>query len=428
MTVGVLIAVAGKLEPQLVRALTAHRTEVSVVRRCADAQELLSAAAAGIGGIAVLDASRGDIDAQGLAELTRHDVATVLLAHPDDLERTAALGAAVTLPLDAPAEEIAEHTAALAVTREKAPTSEIPPAPPGPTRRQLRDEEVAAEPERDGRVIVAWGPPGSHGRTTLAIELAHALTAHGSVLLIDADLAAPSITARLGILDDVSGIATLARRANQGRLDADVLAGAVTHQHGIDIVTGIGRPERWREVGTAAIDPILSLARQRYDAIVIDVEAVPWPESDSYDQFAAYPGAVRDALLAAADDVLLVAQADTDAIARLIGHLTTHPITERDHVVITALRDSASGSDAATSVLEVLARFSSVERATLIADDKKNCDAALLAGSPVAAVNARSPLASMARKLAGELTGQAPAEAPSWRNRFRAKSSPRREA
>lgn len=419
MSVGVLIAVTGKLEPLLVRALTNHRGEVSVVRRCGDVGELLAAAAAGIGGIGVLDASGGDVSAQVVADLARHGVRALLLAHPDDVERTAALGAAVTLPLDTPSAEIAERVAELAHRGEEpeAEAAAMPPPPPAPTRRQLRAE---AKVERQARIIAVWGPPGSHGRSSLAAALAHALVRYGRVLLIDADLAAPSLTPRLGILDDVSGLATLSRRANQGRLDEEVLAGAVIASHGFDLVTGIGRADRWRDISTATIEPILSLAREHYDAIVIDVESVPWPVADGYDQFGAQPGAVREDILAAADDVLVVAQADTVSIARLITHVQSHPVTERDHVVVTAVRNAAAGSDAARSVLDVLSRFTSVERATLISDERKALDAALLAGAPITQSAPHCAMSLVVGDLAAELMGSAAPARPSVLKRLAA--------
>lgn len=421
MSVGVLIAVTGKLEPLLVRALTNHRGEVSVVRRCGDVGELLAAAAAGIGGIGVLDASGGDVSAQVVADLARHGVRALLLAHPDDVERTAALGAAATLPLDTPPAEIAERIAELAHRGEEpepeAEAAAMPPPPPSPTRRQLRAE---AKVGREARIIAVWGPPGSHGRSSLAAALAHALVRYGRVLLIDADLAAPSLTPRLGILDDVSGLATLSRRANQGRLDEEVLAGAVIASHGFDLVTGIGRADRWRDISTATIEPILALAREHYDAIVIDVESVPWPAADGYDQFGAQPGAVREEILAAADDVLVVAQADTVSIARLITHVQSHPVTEREHVVVTAVRNAAAGSDAARSVLEVLSRFTSVERATLISDERKALDAALLAGAPITQSAPHCAMSLVVGELASELMGTAAPARPSVLKRLAA--------
>ena len=74
-----------------------------------------------------------------------------------------------------------------------------------------------------GRFIAVSGPYGSTGKTSFALALAIEL-APSKLILIDADLSAPSLNCYLAISEPVSQVAQLARLAAQQRLTADVIA------------------------------------------------------------------------------------------------------------------------------------------------------------------------------------------------------------
>lgn len=392
MSAGVLLAVVGPLEPALVRQLAAHRSAVAVQRRCSDLAELLAAANAGVGSIAVIDAASGLVDAEMVRQLHGAKVRVLLLSHPDDVERTGALGADQVLAADLPPAQIAAQIAELAATK---------PLPVPPATAPL----IATAPAKTS-VIALSGPPGSTGRSTLAAALGAALATLGPTLLIDADMAAPSLDVRLSVLDDVSGLATCARRANQGRLDLAVLQGATQRVGDIDLLTGIGSAARWQEVLPATIPTIIRTAKEHYHYVVIDTESVPWPEADGYDQFRAHPGMVRTEVLHSADTVLHVARADADGIRRLLTYLHDSELHARDHLVVTQVSSQNSGPGGQATVLEVLARFSAAKRATLIRDDRRACAAALLTGAPLTLTAPRSPASQDIWQLAAQLTGR----------------------
>ena len=93
---GVLLALTGE-DAAIVRALDAAGSGLSVVRRCGDVAELLSAALAGLARLAVLDTGFDDLDRTVLDRLERCDVAGVLLVDDDEERRWAAAGWA-TMP------------------------------------------------------------------------------------------------------------------------------------------------------------------------------------------------------------------------------------------------------------------------------------------------------------------------------------------
>ncbi|MDO4607261.1 MAG: hypothetical protein Q4B12_08075 [Bowdeniella nasicola] len=460
MSCGALLYVHGRGEPALVRALS-ECDNVHVQRRCADHEELLAAAGAGLAGLAVVDASTGLIDAHAVDYLVRLGLAVCVLAHPDDVDRTQSLGAHCTVARDVPAGELAERIDALAQQwndgQLPAPSgvggagqvsagaaSERPRTAPAPdslpvggrviaeplTRRQIREQarsQLSAAPPQppappavtpatppppakpgqwgEGRVIGVYGPPGSHGRSTVAAALAHLLGTTVPTLLIDADLACPSLTTRLGVLEDVSGMAAMSRRANQGRLTPELLRDTAVAAAGCDLLTGIGRARRFAEVAPVTVAPIMRAAASAYRMVVVDLAATVWPQGDSYEQFAVQPAHIQRELLQACDQVLHVCSADADGIHRLIGHVEDYSLSARDLIVINAIRASVTGARPERAVRDALARFTTIEQAIFLPDDRRACDAALLAAHPVSVAAPHSSLTTALRALAQLLLG-----------------------
>ena len=114
-----------------------------------------------------------------------------------------------------------------------------------------------------GRVVAVWGPTGAPGRTTVAIELAAALTRRGhDTLLIDADTVGPSIAQHLGLIDDTSGFAAAVRSAARGRLDPVGLAGlAVSVPSGPRVLVGLPSADRWTELRPSSVDALAAVRR-----------------------------------------------------------------------------------------------------------------------------------------------------------------------
>src|SRR5699024_729732 len=212
--------------------------------------ELLAAAIAQVGTIAVTDLDSG-LDRTVIDRLSRTGVRTLVVASPIDHARVLQLGAR-------PADPDADLVAAI---RELA-TRTVPPAPvppvvadpvPGPPQPE-------AEP---GTVVSVCGPPGSPGRSTIALNLASEIALSGApVLLIDADIWGAALAQMFGVLTDSAGLAAAVRAADQGTLDAaglDRLAPQVSSR--LRLLTGLPRASRWREVSAASLQTVLEVAR-----------------------------------------------------------------------------------------------------------------------------------------------------------------------
>lgn len=238
--VQVLLAVQGPGETDLVSAIS-RAPGLTVSRRCGDVAELLAAAGARLGTVAVVSASHLGIDRVVVDRLRQMGVLSVGLAAPEDTGRVAALG------VDAVVDQAGGTQAVLAALTG---VRDLPPPPPPP------EEPQAA----DGVLVTVWGTTGAPGRTTLAVNLAHTLTRHGTVGLVDADTRAPSVAQVLGLVDESSALALAVRAATQGRLDAATLDRSFPRVGQVAVMTGLTRPDRWREAPAAGLEVVLERA------------------------------------------------------------------------------------------------------------------------------------------------------------------------
>lgn len=402
MTSGVLLALTGPEEAELVSLVDAPGTGLQVVRRCADVPEVLAAGLAGLGSLAVLSADLPGLDRPVLRQLAGSGVRTVLVADEDDAERCRALGAAAVTWTGAGAQEWLRVVAELAGSEPVEAPAALRPAPGGET------------PESSsGRIVVVWGPRGSPGRTTVAVTLAHELAERAEVLLVDADTEAPSVTQVLGVLDETAGIAAAARLAGDGRLDADALLALTRRlERGPRLLTGLTRADRWRELPAASLDVVWERAREVAEWTVVDV--APGIDDPS-GGFGLAPRRHQAALsaLAAGDVVLVVGAAEPVGMHRLVMALqelaesgVCAPHAERV-VVVNRVRGSATGASPEQAVVESLARFAGVSAPLLVPDDRAALDRAVLRGATLAEVAPASRARTALRELVDRLAGPA---------------------
>lgn len=423
--VRVLTAVAGAAEAPLVSGL---RTQpgVDVVRRCADLPDLLAAAAAGLGQVAVVSADLRGLDGDALDRLRSAGCAVVALADPGDAaagQRLGRLGVSWTTS-DAPAADVAAHVlaahAAVVQVRtiggrslEEPDGSAVPQSPdptladpraalPRPTRaaaHRAADRRDAGDggPPHPGAIVTVWGPAGAPGRTTVAVGLASELAMSGrSALLVDADTSASSIAQALGLLDEASGLVSACRAADRGMLDALALAElAPLVADRWRVLTGLPRAARWPEIRGGALTAVLTEARSVASWTVVDVAAcLEQDEELAYDTAAPRRHAATLAALTASDVVVAVGSADPVGLQRLVRGLQdlAEVTGVRPVVVVNRVRPSAVGPRPATRVRQALERYAGVDDAVLLPHDGPALDAALLAGRSLAEHARSSPV------------------------------------
>lgn len=412
MKTGVLLALPEHLEVELIRQLGAPGSSAEVVRRCADVPEVLAAAGAGIATLAVL---RDELaDRQLVVQLRELGCRTlVVAADPVALTRSSALGAAAVEPVGS-ATVLAETIERLTdPDAEQAATS-----PPSASHAEAEEDDAPADGEAApvrGRVIAVWGPPGAPGRTSVAVNLAHALVEIGEttapVLLADADTQAPSVAQTLGILADSSAIAAVARMAGSGRLEPQGLLRACPRLgERLHVMTGLTRAARWREVPSAALETVWEVARTAAAWTVVDVGSALDEPDDGMPAYGGKRHEATTAALAGADVVVIVGSGDPIGVRRLVAALAEAEdaglVFEERAVVINRVRASASGGPPKRTVQEALARFAGVDDAILIPDDQLAWDKAVLEGRALGEVAPDSPAWQAIELLAARLAGE----------------------
>ncbi|MCU1513190.1 MAG: regulator [Microbacteriaceae bacterium] len=375
-------------EEQLVQQLQHHGHEVSVL--CSSADELIAAFEGGHVGPALVAASPLFLDSRVLAQADSCGVRMLALTRRDaDRHYAEALGLLETAPMDAPW----AHLEAVLLGRAEAPAQSEAP-------------EAAL-----GEVIAVWGPAGSPGRTTLAIAIASELAALGhSVALCDVDTYSGSVAPALGLLDEAPGFAAACRLAGAGgltRAELERIAERYTSRHGsFRVLTGIGRPDRWPELSADRVSTTIRECRSWVDYTVIDTGAsLESDEEISSDLFAPRRNAATRAALADADLVIAVGSADPVGLSRFLRayvDLVELLGSRQPTVVMNRIRAGSIGLNPTAQVRQSLWRFAGIDDPVLVPHDLAALDAAVLGGTTLLDVAAKSAARVAIRALVTE--------------------------
>ncbi|KQY47536.1 hypothetical protein [Cellulomonas sp. Root137] len=378
MAVGVLCAVQGAAEAIIVQAVEQTGGRLSVTRRCADLTELLAAAEAGLGRLAVVSGDLDLLDREAIELLHRAGVRVVGIgdaARPWLGERLAALGADLVAAAPHDEASASEVVRDALVVLGAAPDNGRDPSWP--------DEETIRRPAR-GLVAAVWGPTGAPGRTTVAVNVAAELAAAGRrTLLVDGDTYGGCVAQVVGMLDEAPGLAAAARAAGQGTLDLMTLARITpTIAPDLRVLSGISRADRWPELPSSSLDAVWTVARGLAEWTVIDCGfCLEQDEVLSYDTRAPRRNAATLSALEAADVVLVVGAGDPVGIQRLVrglGELTDLGLGSTRMVLVNRVRASVAGPQPGDAVGQALARYAGVPDAYLVPDDGPALDTALL--------------------------------------------------
>jgi MinD-like ATPase involved in chromosome partitioning or flagellar assembly len=356
------------------------------VARCDNANELSSILAGCGAELALVAAESRYLTDRLMAEADRVGVRLIALAETDDGERLAA------------------RLSLYEVVRADSGWDAVEAAIRGD---QLRVTPTRPKTDR-GEVVAVWGPAGSPGRTTIAVNLAAELAAAGrTVALADVDTHSASIAPTLGLLDEAPGFAAACRLAGANSLTLEQLeriGQRYQSAHGsFWVLTGIGRPSRWPELSAERVVDTLKECRTWVDYTVVDTGAsLENDEEISSDLHSPRRNAATIAALREADHVIAVGAADPVGLSRFLrAHvdLMETLATDRVTVVMNKLRSSAIGASPSAQVEASLERFGGITSPVLVPHDQGALDAAVLTGSTRYDTAAKSP----ARQAIGAL-------------------------
>jgi MinD-like ATPase involved in chromosome partitioning or flagellar assembly len=401
----VLTAVTHRHEADFVEVL-GGAPDLTLVRRCADVAELLSAGAAGVARVAVVSPDLRGLDRDALRHLAGHGVRVAGLVAADDEEgerRLRQLGVGAVLHPGDDAAAVVATLSTLGTTVRPAGAE----ATDGAAEHPTEDEPAVPTP-----LTVVWGPTGAPGRTTVAVTLAAQLAAGGvRTLLVDLDTWGACVAQVLGLVDEAPGVAAAARASEQGALDVPALARLAPEVvPRLRVLTGLPRADRWPELRAGAVEDVLRVGRGLVDHVVVDAGfAVEEDEELSYDTLAPRRNAATLAALEAADRLVVVGAADPVGLQRLVRAVQDVAVLPSPPplVVVNRTRASAAGPHPERSIREVLQRFAGLEEVRFLPWAPQECDEALLAGRALTETCPRAPLTLALGALAAELDPRA---------------------
>lgn len=402
-----VLALDGRTEDRLLADIfeNGHRVEA----RLGTAREVVAVLDAGTGSGAVdavvVSAAGQTLGAELLAACDRRGVRLVAVA-ADAAERAhaARLGLHEVVGAAAPWSEIEAMLGA---------------GVPGLAAEQAAGRSVRPAAAPSGSVIVVWGPGGAPGRTTLAVNIAAEIAALGrSVVLADADSYGGTVAPVLGMLDEAPGFAAACRLSGSvglNRAELERIAQRYPSTPGdLRVLTGIGRSERWPELGAEKVRKTIQACRDWREYTVIDIgSCLERDEEIASDLFAPRRNAAAVVALASADHVVAVGLADPVGMSRFLrgfAALPEYAPTARISVVMNRVRASAVGLDPNGQVRQTLRRFGGIEQATLLPHELNALDTAVLDGKTLRDAAPRSAVrAGIRRLVTAELMPGAPA-------------------
>lgn len=373
----IALALPLDVEDRLAEDLLNHGYEI--VGRCSSADELASVMSITGAQLALVSAGERYLNQRLLVESDAIGARLVAMIGSDAERRHAAsVGLFEVVELAAPWPQI-----------ESALTGVAGVAPP------IETERTGGR----GRVIAVWGPAGSPGRTTLAINIAAEIAAAGySVALADVDTHSGSIAPALGLLDEAPGFAAACRLAGANSLtrsELERIGQRYLSAHGsFWVLTGIGRPSRWPELSADRVVTTVRQCRSWVDYTVLDTGfSLENDEEISSDLFAPRRNAATISALREADQVVAVGSADPVGLSRFLrAHVDLVEMVEADRITVAMnkIRASAIGLNPSGQVAQTLQRFGGISSPALLPHDQPALDAAILSGKTLLDVAGKS--------------------------------------
>lgn len=445
------IIVVGDVAGRYVSGIESQRGRVSVVRHVQDLGEMLGVAQSGIARAVLLVTQYEDLTQSMLGALEDLDVAVCAVT---DGAQPLPFSQVVTVDSLADIKEVltALEGAAQALENGQGPVApasgqqpQFPQAPLAGAENQqgavspgagassaaspggygvISGEQDAFSPylppapvQKEGKILTVWGPQGSPGRSTLALNLAGAFADQGwRVCLLDADTYGASVGALLGLSDDYSSLAQLCHYADRRTLTQETLGELVTSiRHravSLDVVTGLNRTDRWPEVRGKALAEVLRVLRQNYDLVVIDTSfCLEQDENIAFDGLAPLRNDATLTSIYEADRIVAVGAADVVGVPRAIkglealnSLLASTMLDIPVNVLFNRVRSEAIGGSATVALGHAWQRFGPSEPISwFLTEDRAAVDKSWLAGKTVFEVAPKSSLAREVEALATDL-------------------------
>lgn len=265
-------------------------------------------------------------------------------------------------------------------------------------------------------VTAVWGPAGSPGKSTVAVNLATELALAGQrVLLIDLDTLAPSLALSLGLVATPAGLSACLRLAEQNRLTPDqykrLTISISLGRYELAFMPGLSSPHRWPEVTSERFEKLIHDLQGEIEHVVVDL-----PQATTFKASIFHPSSMvesefsRDTLLKSvlskASRVILLAGSDPVAASRFL--IAKEFIDElgpslNPFLVVNRFRTNALGRQAKAELEDTFLSLTKLRVDVFIPEDRENLDKAMLNGLPLALLKRSSPARVAIAELAKQL-------------------------
>ena len=243
--------------------------------------------------------------------------------------------------------------------------------------------------QRLGRVVTVFSPKGGVGKTTMAVNLALALTEGGArkVCLVDLDLAFGDVAITMQLFPTHSIEQAIGA---EDAIDLAMLQGLLTrHQDSLMVLAAPPHPDMRERVTPVLVSRILRSLKEGFDYVVVDT-------APSFD----------DQVLTALDETdecVIVATLDVPTLKNVKVALETLEMLNiasgHRHLMLNRADDAVGiGADKVEAIL-------GMEIASKVATSMAVA-AATNAGTPIVADQPHHPASTAIRKLAATLTGE----------------------
>ena len=264
-----------------------------------------------------------------------------------------------------------------------------------------------------GKIVVIVSPPGSPGRTTLAINLAAqcAQLSH-KVILVDADVYSPSVSQLLGLSTERSGLFSALRSARVENVDISAVLSPAQHYtgetDGFTVLTGLLPVQQKKAVDQVAFERALECLKGAGFTVVVDTSAV---SGGSH-----YEGSVNNPweapqlveIASRASDAVVAITHPTDlGISRLVRSWEVLSPTIPHDSVHVVMRDSPHATarernDGAQALWE----FTGLENIVVLGDEGAGLWKAQRSRVTLAGISKGSPPVGVLRALAESIVGR----------------------
>ena len=299
-------------EPGLLSALRHPSIRLSIVKRCLDAVEMIAATQTTMARQVLISPSLARLDLDVVARLKSSGIRVVgIINTGQEQDEILLRQLGVSTIVSADLHRLGAAAAVVASIMKVSPTPAVAPS--------LAINSGLTHPAKLAKVIAVWGPPGSTGKSTTAMTVADEMAADGAnVLLIDADIDAPSLAPMLAVVDAPGTLHVAMRKAAAGRLDsegASELCAKINER--LWLLVGSGRSGHRAELRSPAFAAVRRTILASWDVVVIDLGSVPLPGEGLGEQASLAAFDVLDE----ADEVVVVGGHTLIDIQRLIHAL-----------------------------------------------------------------------------------------------------------